>query len=112
MPRDRPIDVTTALNTAGVAAAMLHVVALEVVNLDATQTFTVKPAASQGVTFLPTLGIVLPPGGKLFLAFDQIPGGAAVAGAAVVASTSDTIGFSIGAGTNIQCKVMIFGRDA
>jgi len=106
------VDLTTALNTQGVAAGMLHVVAIRFVNIDPTNTLTLKPAASQGVQFLPSAGIAVPPGGKFTLTVDQIPGGAAVAGLALTAGTYDTLAVATSGGTGVAFGLVIVGRDA
>jgi len=106
------IDLSTALNTAGVALGMLHAVLLFFQNLDPSNTLTIKPAVSDGVTWLPSAGVVCPPGAFFMIGADAIPGGAAVAGFAIVASTSDSITIATGGGTNVPYKLTIQGRDA
>jgi hypothetical protein len=106
------INLTSAVATDTATLGIQHVTLLALTNLDATNTLTIKAGASNGVTFLTSSGVVCPPGTKLYLINDAVPGGSATAGFAVVASTSDQINVTTSGGSNVQYKLTIFGRDA
>lgn len=102
------LTVSSLTDNGGASIVMGHVIGWKLTNLDLTQTITVKPGASNGIAWLPTAGVALPPGTSGFpscIAMVVPPG------LACVASTSDQITLSIGAGTNIQCIFTLLGRS-
>lgn len=89
--------------------AFLHIAYILVENLSTAQTLTVKPGASNGVTFLSSGGIILPPSSSTQSTYVLL---AIPLGAAIVASTSDTLQIMTDGGTNVPCNVIIIGRNA
>jgi hypothetical protein len=99
------ISGTALIDPAGNKVGFAHIAAFRFANLDSTETITIKAAATDGVTFLPSGGITLPPGAQ-FLWFDPKES------LGVVAGSSDRITASISAGTNVAYIVEILGCDS
>lgn len=103
------LTVSALTDNGGASIAFAHISAWKLTNLDTTQTLTIKPGASNGVAWLPSAGVTLPPGtagNNSWLAQNVPPG------QACVASTSDEITIAVGGGTNIQCILTLLGRTS
>jgi hypothetical protein len=84
------------------AIAFVHVVDMIVENTDPANTLTVG-GGSSAVTWLPSAGVAVPPGGALIL---HVP-----AGLPVTAGSADHLQVATSGGTNVAYNLTIAGRS-
>jgi hypothetical protein len=91
-----------ALVDAGNAIAFVHVVDMILENTDATNTLTIG-GGTNAVTWLPSAGVPVPPGGALVLH--------APSGQAITAGSTDQLQVATSGGTNVAYNLTIAGRS-
>jgi hypothetical protein len=97
------VTLSSLTDPAGNAIAFVHVVDMILENTDTTNTLTVG-GGTNAVSWLPTAGIAVPPGGALILH--------APSGQAITAGSTDQLQVVTSGGTNIAYNLTITGRSA